>query len=238
MPVVTPASRLDADGEGRAERRAAPPRRLHHRELEAVDLLLVEGHADEAAPVRRHEVDGFGRHELGGHRQVALVLAVLVVDEDDHLARPHVRDGAGDAFGQLRIDRQHLSWPCSQPPGARSAGVLRAYRSSHPPRARARAARAAVVGTAAPLEPGRRSSRGAAASHKRQGRAAAPRPVRMAPDVVTSGRSVQTGWQKPTPRACRGLRAEAGRTIVSSGETHARLDGGCAGPRGRGCVRT
>ena len=45
----------------------------------------VEREADEAAPVRGHEVDGLGRDLLGGDAEVALVLAVLVVDEDDHL---------------------------------------------------------------------------------------------------------------------------------------------------------
>ncbi len=108
MPVVTPrrASMLTVNAVPRAGPLASGG--LHHRQLEAFDLLLVEGHADEAPPVRGHEVDGLGRHELGGHGQVALVLAVLVVDEDDHLARADVRDGAGDAFGQLRIDRPHL----------------------------------------------------------------------------------------------------------------------------------
>ena len=42
-------------------------------------------------------------------RQVALVLAILVVDEDDHLAGAHVGDGAGDALGELRVDRPHGS---------------------------------------------------------------------------------------------------------------------------------
>ena len=31
-----------------------------------------------------HEVDGLGRDLLGGHGEVALVLAVLVVDDHDH----------------------------------------------------------------------------------------------------------------------------------------------------------
>ena len=73
-------------------------------QLEALDLLLAEREADEPPPVRRHEVDGLGRHELGGHRQVALVLAILVVDEDDHLAGADVGDGAGNALGELRVE--------------------------------------------------------------------------------------------------------------------------------------
>src|SRR5439155_19234991 len=40
--------------------------------------------ADPPARVRRHEVDVIGGDELGGHDEVALVLAVLVVDHDDH----------------------------------------------------------------------------------------------------------------------------------------------------------
>ena len=89
MPVVTPRARLDAHRERRAERRAASPGGLHHGQLEAVDELLVEGEADEAAPVDGHEVDGFGRDALGRHREIPLVLAIFVVDEDDHLARTH-----------------------------------------------------------------------------------------------------------------------------------------------------
>ena len=45
-----------------------------------------------------------GVTNCGGHHEVALVLAVLVVDEDDHLARADVGDGAGDALGEPGID--------------------------------------------------------------------------------------------------------------------------------------
>ena len=44
----------------------------------------VEREADQPAPLPRHEVDRLGRRELGGDREVALVLAVLVVADDDH----------------------------------------------------------------------------------------------------------------------------------------------------------
>ena len=47
---------------------------------------------------RGHEVDGVGRHELGGHHEVALVLAVLVVDDDDHLAGGDVLERLLDAW--------------------------------------------------------------------------------------------------------------------------------------------
>src|SRR5437762_4766148 len=41
---------------------------------------LFRSHADEAAAVLGHEVDGVGSDFLGGHGEVAFVLAVLVVD--------------------------------------------------------------------------------------------------------------------------------------------------------------
>ena len=65
-------------------------------ELEAVDRLGVHGEADEPAPVRDHEVDRLGRGELGGEAEVALVLAVLVVDEDHHPAGAQLVQDLGD----------------------------------------------------------------------------------------------------------------------------------------------
>ncbi len=64
--------------------------------------------------MRGHEVYGVGGHELGRHRQIALVLAVLVVDEDDHPAGADVRDGSGDAFGQLGVDGAQRRGPGSE----------------------------------------------------------------------------------------------------------------------------
>ena len=44
----------------------------------------------------RHEVDRLGRDEIGGEHEVALVLAVLLVDEHDHAAGLQVGDDVGD----------------------------------------------------------------------------------------------------------------------------------------------
>ena len=77
-------ARLDGDGEGGAERRLVLLGHLAQAEL--VAALLGEAEADQPARVRDHEVDRLGRRELRGDRQVALVLAVLVVDDDDELA--------------------------------------------------------------------------------------------------------------------------------------------------------
>jgi len=75
---------VDRDRERGAERR--PVLRHHHREPELVAAALREREADQPAAVRRHEVDLLGGHPVGGDAEIALVLAVLVVHEDDHAA--------------------------------------------------------------------------------------------------------------------------------------------------------
>ena len=44
----------------------------------------------------RHEVDRLGRDVFGGHRQIAFVLAILVVNDDHHLAAADRGDGVFD----------------------------------------------------------------------------------------------------------------------------------------------
>ena len=96
------------------------------------DPLLGQRQADEAAPLARHEVDRLGRDQIGGHRQVALVLAILVVDEDHHPAGADRVDGARDrrvafcrsadkAVPPQRVDRDLAA-----------RGVARALRESPP----------------------------------------------------------------------------------------------------------
>src|SRR5262249_27399015 len=75
---------------------------------EAIDHRIVHREADQAARVRRHEVDVLGRDELGREHEVALVLAILVVDQDHHLAGADLVEGAGDTF-----DRAHVCAPNS-----------------------------------------------------------------------------------------------------------------------------
>ena len=82
-----------------AERRAEPRGVLihHQRNLELVEPLAGHRHADEPAAVLRHEVDRLRRHLLGRQRQVAFVLAILVVADDDDLAGAERLDGVLDA---------------------------------------------------------------------------------------------------------------------------------------------
>src|ERR1039458_2676730 len=87
---------LDGFSEGGAEAGGVLLR--HGWQAQVVGALLCEGEADEAAAIAGHEVDGLGGDVLGGQSEIALVLAVLVVNHDDH--------ATGLAFGiseELRV---------------------------------------------------------------------------------------------------------------------------------------
>ena len=97
-------ARLDRDRERGLERRLVLGR--HQVEPELVAALGGERQADQPASLLGHEVDRLGGDELRGHRQVALVLAVLVVADDDHLALADVLDRLLDRR-ERRLDRAH-----------------------------------------------------------------------------------------------------------------------------------
>ena len=86
---------LDGDGEVGAEAGAVVAH--HQRQAQRLALLLREREADQAAAEAGHEVDVLRPHGVGAHEEVALVLAVLVVHEDHHLAGAQVGDDLGDA---------------------------------------------------------------------------------------------------------------------------------------------
>ena len=143
-------ARLDRDRERRAERRLVLVGHLAQAEL--VAALWREAQADQPAAVGRHEVDRVGRHELRRDRQVALVLAVLVVDDDDEPARPDLLDrlldrgeraglrlGGGahpaivarlsgpiGAHQPLDVLREHVDLEVHRRPGTRSPSVVAA----------------------------------------------------------------------------------------------------------------
>ena len=77
---------LDADAERGFELRRVQLLRDLQRNLQLVEALAGQRHADQAAAVRHHEVDRCRRNLLRGDREVAFVLAILVVHDDDHLA--------------------------------------------------------------------------------------------------------------------------------------------------------
>jgi hypothetical protein len=89
--------RAHAGLDGHAERGAEPGGVLlvadHERDPQLVEPLAEHRQAHEPAAVAGHEVDGLGSDLLGGDREVALVLAVLVVHDDEHLPGLEVLEG-------------------------------------------------------------------------------------------------------------------------------------------------
>ncbi|MCY1279753.1 hypothetical protein D9M69_553830 [compost metagenome] len=85
------------DGHGELGAEAGAVARRHQRQLQQLAALAGHRHADQATGEAGHEVDVLGLHALGGHDQVAFVLAILVIHEDDHLALADVFDQFFDA---------------------------------------------------------------------------------------------------------------------------------------------
>ena len=73
----------------------------HHGQAERRDFLVFEAQADQTASKARHEIDGFGRRQVGRHDQVAFVLATLVVDQHHHFAGSDVFEGAMHPFNRV-----------------------------------------------------------------------------------------------------------------------------------------
>ena len=120
------AGRLDRDGEGGAM--ACAVARGHRRQLQAFAAFARQSQADQAARVTRHEVDRFRRDVLGGKHEVALVLAVFLVDEDDHAAGGQLGDqlwNRGDRHG-----RDCRRRPCGALSPAGQPEVLPSMRST------------------------------------------------------------------------------------------------------------
>jgi hypothetical protein len=98
--------RLDGNGEGRTVHRAIVGD--HRRQIEPPGVCLGNRHADQSAAVLGHEVDFFGRDEIGGENEITLVLAVFLVHQDDHVAGFDVGDdfiGATDAEVRLLVEQ-------------------------------------------------------------------------------------------------------------------------------------
>ena len=85
---------------------------------ELAHALFGQRKRHEAARVRRHEIDCVRRGALGRDEQVALVLAVLIVDEYQHAALAHVRQqllddrfaGLGHACGLTYTGFNRRAW--------------------------------------------------------------------------------------------------------------------------------
>ncbi len=87
-------ARLDGDREGRAVARLVLAR--HVLEAQLGRALARQRQADQAAAVLGHEVDGVGGGHLRRDHEIAFVLAVLGVDQDDHAPVAQVLDDLVD----------------------------------------------------------------------------------------------------------------------------------------------
>ena len=78
------AARGDRSREGGAERRLVVAD--HHAQAELLNALGGHRQANQSAAELRHEVDRLGRGLFRRHAEVALVLAIFVIHQDDHAA--------------------------------------------------------------------------------------------------------------------------------------------------------
>src|SRR3954451_13128477 len=62
----------------------------HRTDVQILEPLLGHREADETSSVLGHEVDQFGRNLLGSKGKIAFVLAVLVIDHDNHPPRAYL----------------------------------------------------------------------------------------------------------------------------------------------------
>jgi hypothetical protein len=110
---------VDGDGERRPLRLGVG--RDHEGEVELVGPVLGDGGADEARRVFDEEGDLRRRGELGRHDEVALVLPVLVVDDDDDLPAADGGDGLldggeGHPVSSVRKGGARRTWRPRRPP--------------------------------------------------------------------------------------------------------------------------
>ena len=112
---------VDRDGEGGALRLGVVGH--HQRDAELVEAGPDHRQADHAAGVADHEGDPLGGDLLGGNDEVALVLPVGVVDDDDELPPGDGGDRLVDRRERHRLsplstsDARHI-WPPGRPPGS------------------------------------------------------------------------------------------------------------------------
>ena len=85
---------VDRHGERRAQKRRVVLD--HRRQIEPLGDLGQDRHAKLPAAVGDHEVDDFGRHLFGGADEIAFVLAVFGIDDDDDVRRGDGLDGRFD----------------------------------------------------------------------------------------------------------------------------------------------
>ena len=113
---------LDGYGELGTKTRAVAL--YHQRQLQALAALQAHRHADQATAVTRHEVDVLSLTGLTGHDQIAFILAVFVIHQDDHLAGANIFDQFFDAVEFHPALRGQVNQDLRKPFSARKAMLM------------------------------------------------------------------------------------------------------------------
>ena len=74
--------RFDGNGEGGLMPRAIGLR--HQRQAQLIHARTRHGKADQAARITRHEIDRIRGRELRGDHQIAFILTVFIIHQDEH----------------------------------------------------------------------------------------------------------------------------------------------------------
>mmetsp|Transcript_23305 Transcript_23305/g.40404 ORF Transcript_23305/g.40404 Transcript_23305/m.40404 type:complete len:280 (+) Transcript_23305:3621-4460(+) len=97
---------LDRHGKGRLMTGRIVHR--HHRQTQRFNPVGGQGYTDQSAPMGGHEVHRLRRGEIGRDHQIALVLPVLMINQNEHTAQPSLLDDLFDrrnGVGQISFDR-------------------------------------------------------------------------------------------------------------------------------------
>ena len=97
-------ARFNGNGEGGLMPRAIGLR--HQRQAQLIHARTRHGKADQPARITRHEIDRIRRRELRGDHQIALILAVFIIHQDEHAP-------AARFFQQFLGGRDEVSEGCT-----------------------------------------------------------------------------------------------------------------------------
>ena len=78
-----------------AERRGVV--RHHHRDTQLSDALFGERQTDQPTAMGRHKINCFRSDFLGSHAEIAFVLAVFIIHQNDHLTAANIGDRRFDS---------------------------------------------------------------------------------------------------------------------------------------------
>src|SRR5207253_2990908 len=102
---------------------------LRHRpQPQIVRALFRQRQADQPAAILRHKVNRLRSNKLRSQRQVAFILAVLIIDDHDHPPRLDLRHGLGHVRKHISAFHLHLS-----PSSLSTHPILRSSQKRTPP---------------------------------------------------------------------------------------------------------